>query len=62
MIIYTNIYNIESAAEAGFKTAKLIISRTTEVETPIYKKDKPNWFFRWMRYINKVLFNIKAVV
>lgn len=56
---YTNIYNIESAAEAGFKTAKLIISRTTEVEIPKYKKNKPNWFFRCMRYINKFMFSFK---
>lgn len=55
---YTNIYNMEGAAEAGVKTAKLIISRTNDVEPPVYKKNKPNWFFRVMQYIDKIIFKL----
>jgi len=56
---FTNIYNMESAAEAGFKAAKLIISKATETSPPTYKKDIPNWFFRCMRRLDKIILNLK---
>lgn len=56
---FTNIYNMEGAAEAGFKTAKLIIAKYDDEPAPIYKKDNPSWFFRWMQYVDKILFKFK---
>jgi len=50
---------MEGAAEAGFKTAKLIISKVNESEIPKYKKNKPNWFFRLVRYVDKIMFKFK---
>jgi hypothetical protein len=56
---FTNIYNMEGAAEAGFKVAKLIIAKSKDDPVPIYKKDKPFWFFRWMQYIDKFIHKLK---
>ena len=52
----TNIYNMEGAAEAGVKSANIILNRINKKLNTMPKKKKVGWFTRFMRTIDRVFF------
>lgn len=57
----TNVYNMESAAEAGVKVANIIVNKTDPMHPVMNKKCKKTkkikWYFRFARFLDKLFFS-----
>lgn len=53
-----NIYNMESAAEAGISVARIILEKKRNIEPPNFVKQNEKFWIRCIRYLDRVNYKV----